>query len=133
MPQNTLNGHFTHLQNASCTYCHDPHGTMGTFVGSTVSGIIGTQRGHLLKDWLLADSTAVNPLPDGGGYLGAGIYSAGGGTAAITKVDGASSCFINDPLGGCHDITHIHKPAVINTNAACNRVPCHQTFTPLLL
>ncbi|MGA1874247.1 MAG: cytochrome c3 family protein [bacterium] len=128
-PSNTLNGHFTHMKNASCTYCHDPHGTLGTFVGGTVSGIIGRQRGHLLKDWLLADSTAVNQLPYGGGYLGAGIYA----STTITKVDGASSCFINDPLGGCHDITHIHKTGVISTNAVCNRVPCHLTFTPLLL
>jgi hypothetical protein len=128
-PMNTLNGHFTHLKNASCTYCHDPHGTLGSFVGGTVSGIIGTQRGHLLKDWLLADSTAVSQLPYGGGYLGAGIYS----STTITKVDGASSCFINDPLGGCHDITHIHKSGVIKTNAVCNGVPCHLTFTSFLL
>ena len=128
LPRNTLNGHYTHLKNASCTYCHDPHGTLGTFVGGTTAGIIGTQRGHLLKDWLLVDSTTVNPLPYGGGYWGRGVYS----TTAINGVDGASSCFANDPLGGCHDITHIHNQK-IRLDSVCNLYPCHVTFTPLLL
>jgi|GEM_PF-5367129 len=129
-PYNTINGHFTHLKNASCTYCHDPHGTLGTYVGSTTTGIIGVQRGHILKDWLLANSAVVSPLPAGGGYQAVG--SPATATGVITSVDGASSCFINDPAGGCHSITHIHNPVKIKTNISCNTTSCHLKFVPLL-
>jgi len=40
------NGHNNHEDDASCTYCHDPHGTQGTNSGGSY------QRGHLLKSWL---------------------------------------------------------------------------------
>ncbi|MEW5800799.1 MAG: cytochrome c3 family protein [bacterium] len=129
-PYRILNGHSTHLKNASCTYCHDPHATFGTFVGSTVTGIVGVQRGHLLKDWLLADAAVVGPLPGGGGYQSPGTPAAA--TTVLASVNGASSCSINDPLGGCHDITHEHNSQIRDT-ITCNTTPCHLPFTPLLL
>jgi len=164
-----INGHFTHMKNASCTYCHDPHGTPGTYAGGAnvnvggaiVGGILlpnqvsvqGIQRGHLLgeylspggevvKDfWLL--TTSVNLLPDGKGYLAEGVYPS---ATSITSVDGASSCFANNrrnPLltaNGCHSISHIHtgltddnvNDAPVDPYCICNRVACHQPFTPLL-
>lgn len=131
-PYRVINGHFTHLKNASCTYCHDPHGTKGTYAGNNSLGVIGQQRGHLLREWLMVDRAAVNQLPYGGGYLAAGIYSA----ATITRVDGASSCFINlkEPAQGCHDLTHEHKPGVIKPLCVCNTTACHLSYsTPTTL
>ena len=131
IPRHIINGHYTHLKNASCTYCHDPHGTLGTFLGTTTTGIVGVQRGHILKDWLLANSAAVSPLPGGGGYQAPGTPA--GPTTILASVNGASSCAINDPVGGCHDLTHIHNPLKIKTTITCNTTSCHLTFTPLLL
>jgi len=157
-----INGHFTHLKNASCTYCHDPHGTPGTYVGvatanvggAVVGGVLvpnildvqGIQRGHLLGEYLfpggelVKDSwlltTAVQPLPFGGGYFSQWGYPSFGN---ITNVQGASSCFVNNRLNpqladGCHSIQHLHtgpsKP--VKLNSVCNRVACHQPFIPLL-
>jgi predicted CXXCH cytochrome family protein len=116
----TFNGHYTHKDNASCTYCHDPHGTKGTYTGPTESVITGVQRGHLLKSWLLADSRYASPVPAYGGYK--------------ALQNGAVSCLANDPLNSCHDVTFIHESTVkpLLTDNSCNTTKCHDTFVAVL-
>ena len=128
-----INGHFTHFKNASCTYCHDPHGTIGTFLNAAAPipnllnfpvPLPAIQRGHLLSPWLLTQGVKV--LPYGGGYTE--ITGIGYTAASITQVAGANSCFANDPSNGCHSITRIHNPLKIKPLISCNTVPCHLKF-----
>jgi predicted CXXCH cytochrome family protein len=110
-----FNGHYTHAkvggtgntdQNASCTYCHDPHGTPGTDPS-------GVQRGKMLKSWI-----KVNAFP----YEGTSEWNGrSGGSSPI-------SCSLNDPTGACHNVTYIHNNKRDASNSGCSRTDCHSSF-----
>lgn len=111
-----FNGHYTHAkiggtgnttQNASCTYCHDPHGTPGTDSGGAA------QRGKMLKSWI-----RVNAYP----YEGTSQWN--GRKSGSPPI----SCSLNDPAGACHNVTYTHSNRRDASKSGCSQTDCHSNF-----